>query len=61
MTPGQLTEYNMRIVFLGKSYTKYDAKAIPRPFYKKSKLSMPLDQQSEILQSLFLLYVQVEV
>ena len=32
----------------------------PRPFSKKSKLSSSLDQQSEILYSLHLLYVQME-
>ena len=29
---GQLTEYNMRNIFLEKLYTKYGGKAIPRPF-----------------------------
>ena len=49
---GQLIEYNMRNVFLEKSYTKCDGKASRTP---------SLDQQSEMLQSLFLLYFQVEV
>ena len=31
-----------------------------RSFYKKSQLSISLDQQPEILGGLFLLYVQVE-
>ena len=57
----QLIEYNMRNVFLEISDTKYGGRASPRLFYKKSKLSISLDQQSEILWSLFLLYVQVEV
>ena len=30
----QLTEYNMRNVFLEKSNTKYDGETIPRPFFK---------------------------
>ena len=34
---GQLIEYNMRNIFLEKSYTKYGGKANHRPFYKKSK------------------------
>ena len=34
MKPGQLIEYNMRSIFPEQSYTKYVAKAIPRPFYK---------------------------
>ena len=32
---GQLIEYNMRNIFLEKSYTKYDGDTSPRPFYKK--------------------------
>ena len=39
----------MRIFFLENSYRKYDGEASPRPLYKKSKLSISLDQQSEIL------------
>ena len=49
MTFGQLIEYNMRNIFLEKSYTKCGGKTSPIPFYKKSKLSIPLNQQSEIL------------
>ena len=41
---GQLIEYNMRIIFLEKSYRKYGGETIPRPFSKKSKLSISLDQ-----------------
>ena len=41
---GQLIEYNMRNVFLEKSYTKCGGETIPRPFSKKSKLSIFLDQ-----------------
>ena len=58
---GQLKEYNMTSIFLEKSYKKCDGETSPRAFYKKSKLSASLDQQSEILQNLFLLYVKVEV
>ena len=29
---GQLTEYNMRNIFLEKSYTKCGGETIPRPF-----------------------------
>ena len=50
----------MRNIFLEKSYTKYGGEASPRPFYEKSKLSVSLDQQSEMLQSLFLVYAQAE-
>ena len=41
---GQLIEYNMRKIFLEKSYTKCGRETIPRPFSKKSKLSISLDQ-----------------
>ena len=57
----RLIEHNMRHIFLEKSCTKSGGEASPRPFSKKSKLSTSLDQQSEMLYSLFLLYVQVEV
>ena len=57
---GQLIEYNMGNIFLEKSYTKCGEEASPRPFSKKSKLSISVDQLSEMLHSLFLLYVQVE-
>ena len=40
---GQLTEYKMRNIFLEKSYTKCGRKTRPRPFSKKSKLSISLD------------------
>ena len=35
---GQLIEYNMRNIFLEKSYAKYRREAIPRPFSKKIKI-----------------------
>ena len=35
---GQLIEYNMRNIFLEISYTKCGGEAIPRPYFKKSKL-----------------------
>ena len=41
---GQLIEYNRRNIFLEKSYTKCFGKTIPKPFSKKSKLSMSVDQ-----------------
>ena len=41
---GQLTECNIRYIFLETSYTKCDGEIIPRPFFKKSKLSISLDQ-----------------
>ena len=46
---GQLIEYNMRKIFLEKSYTKFGGgEGSPRPFFKKSKLNISLYQQSLI-------------
>ena len=55
-----LIECNMKNIFLEKSYTKCGGETSPRPFSEKLKLSISLDQQSKVLYSLFLLYVQVE-
>ena len=55
MKCGRLIECN-RNIFLEKSYTKCDEETSSRPFYKKLKLSISLDQQSKVLYSLFLLY-----
>ena len=41
MKCGQLIEYNMKNIFLEKSYTKCETETIPRPFSKKSKLRIP--------------------
>ena len=41
---GQLIEYNLRDIFVEKSYTKHAAETIPRPSSKISKLSISLDQ-----------------
>ena len=53
---GLLIEYNIRYIFLEKSYTKCDSETCPRPFSKKSELSISLDEQSEILQFAFIVY-----
>ena len=55
---GHLVEYYMRNIFLEKPYVKCGGKTSPRPFSKKSKLSISLDQHSEVLHSLFSLYVK---
>ena len=39
-----LIEYNMRNMFVEKSYTKCAGETIPRPLSQKSKLSVSLDQ-----------------
>ena len=41
---GQIVEYNMRSIFVEKSYTKCAVETISRPSSKKSKLSISLDQ-----------------
>ena len=45
MKLGQLREYNMRNKLLEKLYTKCGGEDIPRPYSKKSKLSISLDQK----------------
>ena len=50
---GQLIECNMRNIFLKNSFTKCVEETIPKPFPKKSKLSISLDQQSIQLIQLF--------
>ena len=37
---GQLIDYNMRNIFVKKSYAKYGRETIPRPLSKKSKLHL---------------------
>ena len=59
MEYGQLTEYNMRKIFVEKWYTKYAGETIPRPLSKKSKLRISLDQYCKVLNSLFLLYANL--
>ena len=46
----------MKNVCLEKSCTKCGGEAIPRPFSKKSKLSIYLDQQPKVSYSLLLLH-----
>ena len=60
MELGQSIERNMRNVFLEKTCRKCGRETSPRPFSKKSKMSISLNQQFENLYSLFLLYDQAE-
>ena len=46
-------EYNMRNKFPDKTYTKCGGKTNPRLLSKKSKLSISLDEQSEIYKVCF--------
>ena len=57
---GQLIEYNMRNVFLEKSYTKCDGETSPKPF-SKSKLSISLDQFSKFYAACIYLYAMLRV
>ena len=47
----QLIEYNTRIIFLEKSYTKCGGETSPKPFSGKLKLSISLGQYSKVLYS----------
>ena len=40
---GQIVEYNMRNIFIEKSYPKYGRETIARLFSEKSKLRISLD------------------
>ena len=42
---GQLIEFNMRNIFLEKSFTKCGGETSPRLFSQKLKLSISLDQK----------------
>ena len=56
---GQLIEYNMRNIFVEKSYTKWGGETIARLFSKKSKLSYLWINSFKVLYSLLLLYVNM--
>ena len=46
----------MKNIFPGKLCKKYGGKTSPRIFFKKSTLSMSVDEQSEVSHGLFLLH-----
>ena len=50
----------MRNIFVEKSYTKCAGETILTCLSKKSKLGISLDQYREVLNSLFLLYANLE-
>ena len=50
---GQLIEYNVRNIFLEKSYTQWLGETSLRLFSEKSKLGIYLDQYSNFLQVCF--------
>ena len=45
----ELVDYNIRNTFLENSYSKCSEEISRRLFFKKSKISISLDQESEIL------------
>ena len=45
----QLIEYNLRNIFLEKLFEKCIGETIPRPYFKKSKVRISLDQYSKLL------------
>ena len=53
---GHLIEWNMRNIFLEKSYANCGGETNPRPFSEKLELSISLDQKSKVLYSSLLLY-----
>ena len=53
---GQLIEYDMRNIFLEKSYTKYGGKTSSRPFSGELKLSISLGQYFKNFCNLFFFY-----
>ena len=55
----QLTEYNMRNAFIGKSSTKCGGETSPRSFSEKSPLSRSLDIVYSLIQFVFIV-CQVE-
>ena len=59
MKLGQLIEYNIINIFLEKRYLKCGRDTIPRPFSKKSKLGISLEEKSKDFYSLFLMYAKL--
>ena len=55
----EIPKYNLRKIFLEKSYTKCGGETISRPFSKKSKLSISLDQYFQVLYILFSLFAKL--
>ena len=58
---GQLIKYNLKNILRAKSYTKWGGETFARPFSKISKLSVSLDQKSNVLYSLFLSFSKLRV
>ena len=50
---GQLIEYNIRNIFLEKSYTQCGGETICQTLFSKTKMTTSLDQYSKVLYSFF--------
>ena len=61
MKYGQLIICNFRHIFREKSYARCGGEGIHRPFPKKSKLSISLDQYSKTLYNLVLMYAKLRI
>ena len=59
MKVSRLRKYNIRNISLEKSYTKCGRETIPRPLFRKPKLSTSLDQYSKAAYILFLLFAKL--
>ena len=57
---GYLIEHNLKNLFLQKSYTKCGGETSSKLFSKKSKLKISLNEQSEMLYNLLLLFFPAE-
>ena len=57
---GRLIGYNLKNIFLEKSLTKCGGETFRRPFFKKPKLNISLDQYSKFLYIFFFIVWQVE-
>ena len=60
MKVSPLRKYNMRNISLEKSYTKCSRETIPRPLFRKPRLSTSLDQYSKAVYILFLLFAKLK-
>ena len=56
---GQFIEYQIRKIFLKKSYKKCGGETLPRPFSKKPKLIVSLDQLPKVSYSSLSLYAKL--
>ena len=56
---GQLIDYNMRIIFIEKRYTKCGGETSPRPFSEKLKLSISSESIVQSFIQFVLLYANL--